>query len=164
MRSVPFLIVATVTGLAAAGCDSPTALAGHGALEADVAVSQSPLPAGDTVSITVTAHNRTTQPIQLPAAPCVALGFAVLGPDGAVVATSAPDCAVLGGDAEDVIPPGGSLSVVHQWAAVEGYGTVGGSGAPLPPGSYTVVATIGPGPLGAGGEERATVALPIVEE
>jgi hypothetical protein len=163
MRSLTFLIMAAAVALTAAGCESATGLAEHGTLEAEVAVSRSPLPAGDTVSITVTAHNRTSQPVLLPATPCVALGFAVLAPDGAVVATSAPDCAVLGGDVGNIIPPGGSLAVVHQWAAIEGYGTVGGSGAALPPGSYTVVATIGPGPLGAGGEERATVSLPIVE-
>jgi hypothetical protein len=63
-----------------------------------------------------------------------------------------------------VVPPGGSLSVTHSWAAVEGYGKVGGSGEPLAPGEYVVAGTFGPGPLGEGGEERAAVLLRIIED
>jgi hypothetical protein len=150
--------------LAAAGCESPTGPGEHGALDVTVSVSRSPLPAGDSVSVTVTAHNPTQRPIELPASPCAALGYAVLAPDSAVIATSAAECAVLGGDVSRIVPSGDSVSVVHRWAAIEGYGTVGGSGAALPPGSYTVVATLGTGPLGAGGEERARLTLPVVEE
>jgi hypothetical protein len=54
--------------------------------------------------------------------------------------------------------------VTHSWAAVEGYGKVGGSGEPLAPGEYVVAGTFGPGPLGEGGEERAAVLLRIIED
>lgn len=140
MKTTGTLLALAVLNLA---CFTPTetaSFADTAQLRLDVAVSRTELAPGDSLTITVTARNLSSQAVLLPESPCMPLTYRIFGPDGRRVAPPASlRCAVAGGQAQYLVAPGAVAGVTHRWAAVEGYGDVHSNGAPLQPGEYVIV-------------------------
>jgi hypothetical protein len=115
-------------------------------LQVTVAVSRSVVPAGDTLSITVTAFNPTRSEVVLrPAGGCMPLDYRMYDAAGERLAPPVGlSCAVAGGLPEgwNRLGPGESRQVTHRWSAIYDYHVAGVPLRELPPGDYRVVGGI----------------------
>ncbi len=128
------LLSCPVVGLV--GCGSATGP--EPPLGVTVAVSRREVLPGDTLSIIVTATNRTDKEIVLPQGPCTPLIYRVYTPSGERIAPPVELFCGTTGDPTLRVPSRESRSVVHRWSAIYNYHQPGPA-QPLAPGAYQVV-------------------------
>lgn len=122
------------------GCGEPAAPGTLNDLTVDAEVTNTTVPAGETLVVVIRIENPTNRTVSFEA-PCPPLTIRITTATGDVYPTAdTGGCSVIGDPARMIVEPDEVVSWAVAWRAVTNYhSSTGQAQVPLPPGDYSVV-------------------------